>query len=636
MKSIRRLYFYAVAFVSLELVLWGLIGLLRSIVSSQIIADRAGILAQGMALVLVGVPVFLIHWLWAQRAAGRDEEERSAGLRAIFLYAALFATVVPVVHNLLPLANRLLLATAKLPVERALFGPLQSWTDNLIAILINLLMAAYFWSILREEWRAKADVDNLADVRRLYRYVWVLYGVLMLIFGSQQVLRYILQVPSSMLGGPGRDLFINGAVLILIGTPVWYLAWRSAQAALHESREQDSLLRLGVLYVLALGGVFSVLTAGAGLLATLLRRLLGEPSSAAELLTRLGLYASVIVPLGTVWAYYGQWLRHEIESDEAPQGKSGKLRLYAYILSLIGLAATVFGLASLLWVIIELALGIEPVGGDVFRRQLAGALSALVVALPLWMQSWRPMQAEALRTDESGDHARRSVLRKAYLYLVLFGSVIGGMVSAVSLVYQLIQAALTGDTSGSFLPDVLSKLQLLALFVLMLTYHLGTLRRDGAMAAGALGVKQAGFSVIAIEAGGAADGIKAAFAKHASAVKLRTTRLAALKAKDATAGAVLLPGSLAMHPPARLAAWLRRFKGSTLVVADDAERVHWTRDAVQAAQVARALAEGQPVRSRPVRGLSAWTVVMYVFAGLFGLQLLFVLVALAVSAITSF
>ena len=36
MKTVRRLYFYAVAFISLEIVLWGLIGLLRSIVDETV------------------------------------------------------------------------------------------------------------------------------------------------------------------------------------------------------------------------------------------------------------------------------------------------------------------------------------------------------------------------------------------------------------------------------------------------------------------------------------------------------------------------------------------------------------------------------------------------------------------------
>ena len=88
MKSIRRLYFYLVAFISIEVVLWGLVGLLRSIVD-RTIAGGADALARALALILVGVPIFLVHWLWAQRAAARDEEERTATLRAVFFYAIL-------------------------------------------------------------------------------------------------------------------------------------------------------------------------------------------------------------------------------------------------------------------------------------------------------------------------------------------------------------------------------------------------------------------------------------------------------------------------------------------------------------------------------------------------------------------
>ena len=80
MKSIRRLYFYLVAFISIEVVLWGLVGLLRS-VANDTISGGADALAQALALILVGVPIFLLHWLWVQRASERDEEEKTATLR---------------------------------------------------------------------------------------------------------------------------------------------------------------------------------------------------------------------------------------------------------------------------------------------------------------------------------------------------------------------------------------------------------------------------------------------------------------------------------------------------------------------------------------------------------------------------
>ncbi len=40
MKTVRRLYFFAVAMISIEVVLWGLINLLRSILSQTVEAPR--------------------------------------------------------------------------------------------------------------------------------------------------------------------------------------------------------------------------------------------------------------------------------------------------------------------------------------------------------------------------------------------------------------------------------------------------------------------------------------------------------------------------------------------------------------------------------------------------------------------
>jgi hypothetical protein len=144
MKSIRRLYFYLVAFISIEVVVWGLVNLLRSIVD-QTVSGGADALAQALALILVGVPIFLIHWLWAQRASAAEEEEKEATLRAVFLYAVLLGTLIPVVQNVLSFINRALVQVTGLGVERA-FSAFRNQTlaDNLIAIVMNMIVAAYF------------------------------------------------------------------------------------------------------------------------------------------------------------------------------------------------------------------------------------------------------------------------------------------------------------------------------------------------------------------------------------------------------------------------------------------------------------------------------------------------------------
>src|SRR5574341_1323663 len=215
MKSIRRLYFYLVAFISTEIVVWGLISLLRSIVN-RTVSGGADALAQALALILVGVPIFLIHWLWAQRAATRDGEEKTATLRAVFLYAILLATLIPVVQNFLSFIDRSLVQLAGLGLGRAFraFSE-QTLADNLIAILMNVIVAAYFWNSLRNEWATLPDKENFADVRRLYRYIWMLYGLSMTVYGAQQILRFIFFVPGGLLGEQGREVAVNGIALLL-------------------------------------------------------------------------------------------------------------------------------------------------------------------------------------------------------------------------------------------------------------------------------------------------------------------------------------------------------------------------------------------------------------------------------------
>jgi hypothetical protein len=523
-KSIRRLYFYLVAFISIEVVLWGLVGLLRS-VANDTISGGADALAQALALILVGVPIFLVHWLWTQRASERDEEEKTATLRAVFFYAILLATLIPVVQNLLSFIDRLLIQSAGLEVGRAfsLFRE-QTLADNLIAILMNGIVAAYFWNILRNEWTALPDKENFTDVRRLYRYLWMFYGLLMTAFGTQQILRFLVYIPGDLLGELGREVVINGVALLIVGTPVWVYSWRVIQDSLVDTVEMSSTLRLGILYLLALGGVITVITMASIVVNAIITWLLGADWTFRDFIHQIGGPISVGVPLGAVWAYYGYWLRRHIEVVGDRVRQAALKRLYNYVLAFIGLVVAFIGVATLFAFIIDMITGTGILMSDSTRGALATSLSSLIIGLPLWLVMWRPMQAEAIAPGEMGDHARRSVLRKTYLYLVLFASVIGGMATAVGLVYELIRVLLGGDAGSGFVNDVLNFIQLLILFGVVLMYHLNVLRMDGASTADALEDKQSGYSVLVVDSGdGFVDSIKAALLKLGSKVQVTTT-----------------------------------------------------------------------------------------------------------------
>jgi hypothetical protein len=631
MKSIRRLYFYLVAFISIEVVVWGLIGLLRSIVDDTV-SGGAEALAQALALILVGVPIFLIHWLWAQRVSAQDEEERTATLRAVFLYAILLATLIPVVQNFLSFVDRALIQSTGLGVERA-FSSFRNQTlaDNLIAIVMNAVVAAYFWNVLRGEWTTLKDTENFSEVRRLYRYIWMLYGLLMTVFGTQQILRFLFYVPGDVLGEMGREVVVNGTALIVVGAPIWVYAWRVIQDSLTDPAEMGSNLRLGILYILALGGVITVVTTAYILVNVIVTRLLGADLTTQDFVQQIGDPISIGVPLGMIWAYYGFWLNRHIEAVGDKVRQAGMKRLYNYILAFIGLVVSFVGVTTLFSFIIDMLTGSGILVSDSMRGTLATAISALIVGLPLWLMTWRPMQAEALADNELGDHARRSVIRKFYLYLALFASVIGGMATAVGLVYQLLRVVLTGEAGSDFANNLLNLIQLLFLFGVVLVYHLNVLRRDGVSISDKLVEKQSMFSVLVIDSkDGFAEAVKAALTKSVSKVHVTVTTPSEQPPGDFSA--VVLEGSTAAEGAPE---WIRSFGGRKVIVQNEAQNLVWAEDVAQAAESLQRLAEGQEVH-RQKQTRSAWMYVVYVFAALFALQLLLMLLVFGIALVTGF
>jgi hypothetical protein len=631
MKTIRRLYFYAVAFISVEVILWGLISLLRETLAKGVFPS-ADTLSIGIALIVVGVPIFLIHWLAAQRFAGQDEDELSSTLRAIFLYGILLATLIPVAQNVLALINRLLLSLFHLEMYNALLGGEQNWIDNLIAMLMNGGAAAYFFYILRGNWAALKERENFADVRRLYRYVWVLYSLGLTIFGIQQIAFFILSPAQvDVIGIVPQRPFINGLALVLVGAPLWVYCWNLAQAALADAQEKESNLRLGLLYLLSLGGAVTVLSMAGTIVQHLLAIALGAGETFSEFLLYTNVYFSVAIPFAALWAYYGHWLGNEMAGKG--DRRSGLKRLYFYVLSLLGLGAVFGGAAGLINFLIE--YGVMRTLFSDLRGQVAGGIAAVLIGLPLWLLTWRPMQSDALAQGDESDHARRSIVRKSHLYLVIFVSVLGAMISAVILVYTLLLSVI-GQRSFDT-RTVLNALQFLFLFGVLLAYHFNCLRNDGGKAADSLTAKRARYPVMVFDPGGDfAPSLSLAIQKQAPGLPVAIQSVSQAIPVEAKEGvrAVVIPSSLAVDPPEAIRLWLKDFSGEKIVASNDAGNWHWSgtdarKSREHAASIVRQLAEGQEVR--PFAAASALNIVVYIFAVLFGIELLFMLFSLFAS-----
>ncbi len=639
MRTVRRLYFYTVSLVSLEVVLWGLIGLVRSAITPDLVGGGPARLAQALSLILVGVPVFWIHWNVAQRNAREEMEEHSSGVRAFFLYATLLAILIPITQNLLGLVNHIAVRVFNLPTNLTMFSQGQVWTDNLVAILMNGLLAIYFVRVLRKDWESVTSYESLSNQRRLYRFIWVVYGLVMLVAGVQQMLRFILTVPSNTIYGVNtRVAFTNSLSLLLVGVPLFYFAWQTAQNALKETRERESFLRLGLLYILSLSGVITVLSTGGVIADNLLRFVFGERPGFPEFISAISSPLSLGVPLAGVWAYFGHWLNFSMtEVPDAPR-RAGLRRLYYYILSAIGLVATFIGLSLLLSFVID-----NLVGGTLWitglRSRLASALAVMLVSFPLWWLTWRPMQADALQAGDSGDHARRSLMRRIYLYLVLFISVIGGMVVTGSTLFLLLRSLL-GDTPSNLLRDVLNYLQLLILFVLLGVYHGQTLRRDGQIAAKALNQKHAAFPVLLLDPGDSplVQEMQATLEKQIPnlPIQVHKTGQPLLMEQRSKFKAVLLPGELALLPSKELSDWLQGFDGVKLVLPNPVSGWEWIGGSKHSSQemsrltanILRKLAEGEDIHNQA--STSGWLIAFYILLGLIVTPILISILASAI------
>jgi hypothetical protein len=636
MRTIRRIYFYAVALISLEVVLWGLINLLRSIVCQHLVAcgGIGSALARGLALVLVGVPVFGFHWMMVQRFAHRDTDERASALRAASLYGVLLGTLIPVVQNSLALVNRPVLSSLRMESSLAFVGGGQAWSDNLIAILMNLLVAAYFFYILRGDWKAIQPNEAFANLRRIYRWAWSLYGLGLLVSGVDQILRFILSFTGSLMSLEYQRYWaVNGIVVTLLGAPIWVYAWLTIQKSLAEQAERESLLRLGLLYLLALTGAIVTLSAGGVIVDHLLRLLFGNYGSFRDFVQAIAAPLAVCIPFLGIWLYHGHWLERTMREDPDAPRRAGMRRLYATILAILGLGVTFLGLVMLLGFIVDIVL-LNLQGSQQPISQLTSALALLVTGLPLWLLTWRPMQAEAFALDDAGDHARRSLTRKIHLYLALFAGVIGGMITAVILLNTLLGAVFAGDFNN-ITRSLLNSTVILLLFAGLGVYHGLMLGRDGRNTASTLTSKHAAFPALIFDPG---DGFGPVMQR---AIQKQTPQLPVSihAAGQPLAGtdqplAVVLPSDLALDPPGWLVKWLEKFNGTRLVVPRPMGK--WTLvgqpknlPTTQTAQLLRQLAEGQELRTA---GTPGWLITVYVVAAVIGLPTLVALIGTLVSA----
>jgi hypothetical protein len=465
MQNIRRWYVYLTCAISLNAVLWAVIALLRNLLTPSIDSGLESAAMQ-IAILLIGVPLFGIHWVWAQRNAAADREERGSVLRRLYLYATFSALLAPMLVQ----AYYWLLNIIE-PASRIS----NNFTYYLIPLVVLGLMLVYHQRVLAEDVQTAPQNGELETVRRVYVLAFSAAGLWMTVLAAVNLLRRLLTI-----GNPGAVVILqNGIdselVSLILGTPLWVYFWRWAQDLFYgrSQEEKQSTLRKVYLYLVVLASSLASVGAASMVLAGLLRRMLGLSP-----LGEGGSALAVIVGAGIVWAFHAYVLRQDAEGAKDAAQQAGVRRIYLYLIAAIGLSAFLIGIAG----DANVFLGLLAERNGFFegsRSSFAMYTAAIIAGLPVWLLPWRGLEAEAASNGAPAAEHRRSTPRKIYLYLFLFAASMTVLGSLISIAYQFLLLLFGERSTAGLILDITQPLAYAALAAGVLVYHGGILRRDG-------------------------------------------------------------------------------------------------------------------------------------------------------------
>lgn len=467
MSNARNWYIYLTSAISMQSFTWAIIALLRNLTARGLRSDLEFIALQ-FAILFISFPVYLIHWLWAQRLAQKEKDEQIKPLRRFYLYAILAGALGPILANIFALFA---------------FGRV-----NLPAIIYFAVTAIplatifyYHQQLLKQDANQFPSVGSLATIRRIYILGFSAAGLWMTATAMVNSLEIIFR----QLGQNGISIGLRSAfrpeiVRLILGAAIWIYFWNWAQKLFtgKHTEEKESALRKFYLYTAVFLSALGVVGAVTGILAGLMRRLLSLPPSGDA-----GTAASLIIGLGLVWALHAYFLRQDGLSEGDKAEGRGVRRIYLYLVAAIGLAAVLIGVAGNINVLIRAASSASAFGTGL-REQAAWFVATLLAGLPVWFLPWRTVQQEAVGDNQEAAENRNSVPRRNFLYFYLFIATITVLGSLIYIVFQLLLLILGERLSASLGNDLAQAISFAVIGAGVLAYHGGILRNEGRIASG--------------------------------------------------------------------------------------------------------------------------------------------------------
>jgi hypothetical protein len=512
MVTVRRWYTYLVCAISLQSIAWAIIALLRNMLQTAGRPVPAAVAFQ-IAVIIVGLPLFLAHWLWVQRLLQGDSGEQESDIRRLYLYFMKAAFLWPLAAQAYYLLSQLLTDSGASVIGR-------NELHHFVPVLVLSVFWFYHYRLVKSEAEVHPFSEVSAVIRRVYMLGFSLAGLVMIWVNSHRLLEWIFERLSSS----GQSIFNSGmitnyAVALLVGLAVWLVFWNRVQKLYQQAGPEEvfSALRKFYLYLIVFFGALFTVGSLVLLLSGVFRRLLGLPPGDLKVTDLLPL----ILVSGVIWAYHAYILKTDGQKAEEAPRQAGIRRLYNYLISAIGLFTFLSGTSMVLIVLVRL-LGRE-IFGDDLREMVAAASAGLAAGLPVWLIPWRPAQNLASQPGPAGKDERRSVVRKIYLYLFLFAATLMVLSSLVFIVYRVVGMAL-GETRPTF-TELGQAISLTLIGTLVWMYHISLIRQDNQLLKEDAAQKMTSLRVAVLDMGQQSKGLILGLEKETPGLLLNAIQL---------------------------------------------------------------------------------------------------------------
>ena len=232
-KILQRLYFYLVSFVSLIMVGSGstilIQFLLQEFLSENIMSSSPDQVALGTALVVVGAPLWILHWKILANQIKKSSRPISSQIRKIYKFLALAVSVSILAHS----------ATG---IIQFLLGTKESSWYQLAALIPFTLIWVFHWRI-HDQKNSSSPPPIIGDI---YIYLTSLIGLIMAANGLGTILHSLFESSYDSIAGVQTLLepqngtlsenVRNHLSIAITGILLWILHWLVLGNRKHPSR----------------------------------------------------------------------------------------------------------------------------------------------------------------------------------------------------------------------------------------------------------------------------------------------------------------------------------------------------------------------------------------------------------------